>query len=319
MPGRERSAVIHAAASSAAPMSPVNSVYRPRLVAERRRGTCVSACIANLRARRSHRSSPVRSNRTEGEPVTGSAVAEAGVSGDRACAPDELAAGGQKRAVRLVLSPERRQGRDEAGRPVAPLNARRGTARRADGERRPVRELLLHDRGGPGRGDRMRLDRPRVLEPLWSTAEGEHVTPEPVCRAQVPLTLAVQVLGPQPVDVLTGEQRTRAGLPQLGEASLAGSLVHRARRQHRSGGAKQKLVRRVLHVRGDRVSDRISGRPRRRQPVRDDQDAARTDEQRTGRSRLVRRTDRGLVQRLRDRRSIERRLPNPAATSRESA
>jgi hypothetical protein len=124
---------------------------------------------------------------------------------------------------------------------------------------------------------------------------------------------AVEILRPQAVGVLAGEQRAGARAPQLREPLLSGARVHRTRREHGAGRAEQELVRRVVDVGGDRLCQRVLRRSRRREPVRDEQDPRGAHEQRGAGTRLVRRGERGLGQARGGRREVERGRVQPLA------
>ena len=135
----------------------------------------------------------------------------------------------------------------------------------------------------------------------------QDVAREAVPRADEAPPVAIKVLRPAAVRLLAGEQRARAGAPEVGEPLLACARVHRAGREHRARRAEQQFVRRVLHVRGDRLREGVRGHGRRHEAVRYEQDPARTHEQRRARTILVGRRERGLVEAHRDRRAVDGR------------
>ena len=148
------------------------------------RSTCSSACIANVRARSSQRSSPVgregRGRRNRCRPCRDRARRPCGAG-----LPPRRAHPQREELVGLVAMRKRREARDEAGRAVTPLDADREVCRpERIGGRGPVHEASLVERerrSGLQRG-RLQVREPLIAEQSCPAEQRVDVGGEPVAR-----------------------------------------------------------------------------------------------------------------------------------------
>jgi len=84
--------------------------------------------------------------------------------------------------VQLVTRRDRGERHDDAAGAVTPLQSRRRAGPGAGRKRRPVRLAVVDDRERAKRGDRTRLDSPRVIEPFRCAVQRKHVAAKP-CAA----------------------------------------------------------------------------------------------------------------------------------------
>ncbi len=225
---------------------------------------------------------------------------------ERSSAPHQLAARSQQQAVQLIAGRQRRERGDHTRSAVAPLDTRRGATPRARRQHGPICHVAVEEGQRTRCGQRSGPDRLGVVQPLGRLEQREDIPGKAVPRPHVAQLLVIQVLGPEPIGLLAREQRARAVAPQLGEALLARAGVHGARRQHRAGRAQEQLVGGVRRVCGDHAGQRIGRRGRRRESMRDEQDAARADEQRRAGTFLIGRRQSGLMETIDDRWAVQR-------------